>query len=77
MHPTEFAIDYIWEYFRKNCFSESAQIYYKEISEINKGLNHRPLRPNSTAHQLFLEQLRMKMITLEKKYPRLNFSEKE
>ena len=76
MHPTEMAIDYIWEYFRKNCFSESAQTYYEEIREINKGLNHRPLRPNSTAHQLFMEQLKTKMDILEKKYPRLNFSEK-
>ena len=76
MHPTEMAIDYIWEYFRKNCFSESAQTYYEEIREINKGLNHRPLRHNSTAHQLFMEQLKTKMDILEKKYPRLNFSEK-
>ncbi len=73
MHPTEMAVDYIWEYFRENCFSEETRIYYEEIIAINKGLAHRPLRPDSAAHRQFVENLKVKMTELEKKYPHLDF----
>lgn len=75
MHPTEMAVDYIWEYFRKGYFTEATHTYYDEILKINKALEHRPLRPDSAAHQQFVEQLKMKIIKLEKKYSRLNFEE--
>lgn len=75
MHPTEMAVDYIWEYFRKSCFPEATDIYYDEILKINQGLAHRPLRPNSAAHQQFIEQLKIKMTVLQEKYPRLDFGE--
>jgi len=75
MHPTEMAIDYIWEYFRKGCFPEETQTYYDEILSINKGLAHRPLRPDSAAHRQFIAQLKIKMVTLEEQYPGLEFGE--
>ena len=74
MHPTEMAIDYIWEYFRKCCFPETTQIYYEEILKINKALSHRPRRPDSVAHQAFIDQLKKKISKLEEKYPGLDFS---
>ncbi len=73
MHPTEMAIDYIWEYFRKNCFPGVTQIYYNEIIAINQMLTHRPLRPDSSAHRKFLEQLKIRILEIEKKYPEINF----
>jgi len=75
MHPTEMAVDYIWEYFRNCCFQEKTQIYYDEILKINKALTHRPFRPESTAHQQFIEQLKLKMLELKRKYPWLDFEQ--
>jgi len=43
MHPTEMAVDYIWEYFRTCCFHETSHAYYDEILKINQALAHRPL----------------------------------
>jgi len=77
MHPTEMAIDYIWEYFRNCCFQEKTQTYHDEILKINKALTHRPFRPESTAHQQFIEQLKLKMLELKRKYPWLDFGEDE
>ena len=73
MHPTEMAVDYIWEYFRKSCFPEATQRYYEEVLAINQMLAHRPLRPDSSAHQKFLEQLKIKIAEVEQKYPGLRF----
>ena len=73
MHPTEMAIDYIWEYFRSCCFPETTQNYYDEILKINKELSHRPRRPDSAAHQRFVEQLKKKISLLEEKYSNLDF----
>lgn len=75
MHPTEMAIDYIWEYFRKCCFPEATQIYYDEVLKINKELTHRPSRPDSVAHQAFIKQLKNKILLLEEKYPGLSFGQ--
>lgn len=75
MHPTKMAVDYIWEYFRKSYFSEATKIYYEEVLKINKELMHRPRRPDSAAHQRFVEQLKKKISVLQKKYPHLNFED--
>lgn len=77
MHPTEMAIDYIWEYFRNCCFQKTSQAYYDEILKINKALTHRPLRPESAAHQQFIEQLTLKMLALKRTYPWLDFEQNE
>ena len=74
MHPTEMAVDYIWEYFRKSCFPEATQNYYDEVLAINQMLTHRPLHPDSSAHRDFLKQLRIRIAEMEQKYPRIDFN---
>ncbi len=69
MHPTKMAVDYIWEYFRKSCFPEATRIYYDEVLAINQMLAHRPLRPDSSAHQKFLDQLNIRIAEMEQEYP--------
>ncbi len=75
MHPTQMAIDYIWEYFRTCCFPEGTVTYYEEVLKINKALSHRPRRPNSVAHQQFTEQIKKKISVLQEKYPGLDFGD--
>lgn len=55
LHPNQIAIDYIWERFSKNYFSENALEISKEIDSIQKALNHRPFNPNTEQHKKFVE----------------------
>lgn len=73
LHPNQTAIDYIWEQFLKNHISESVYEIMDEISAIQKGLQHRPFNPNTESHQKFLNNLKIKMTTLEKKLPFISF----
>lgn len=73
LHPNQTAIDYIWEQFLKNHISESVYEIMDEISAIQKGLQHRPFNPNTENHQKFLNNLKIKMTTLEKKLPFVSF----
>ncbi len=46
-HPSDEAVDYIWEIFQKSYLDEAGISRLKEGESIVKGLNHRPL-PNAT-----------------------------
>ena len=73
LHPNQTAIDYIWIQFFENYISESVLGFMNEICSIQKGLQHRPFNPNTESHQKFLNNLKIKMTTLEKKLPFISF----
>ena len=73
LHPNQTAIDYIWMQFFENYISESVFGLMNEIGSIQKGLQHRPFNPNTESHQKFLNNLKIKMTTLEKKLPFVSF----
>lgn len=54
IHPNQIAIDYIWERFSENYFSEDALKISKEIDAIQKALRHKPFNPNTEAHKKFI-----------------------
>ncbi len=71
VHPSEQAIDYIWDKFRECWLSDEAQKLYKEVQDLLKGMSHRPFNPESTQHQAFLQQLKEKGEVLLQKIPHL------
>jgi len=77
IHPNAMALDYVWEYFSNNYFSEETKSIIKAIEKINAALNHRPFLPESPAHQSFLQQTLSKIKTLESQYTFLNFSKEK
>ncbi|PKB15877.1 GSCFA domain-containing protein [Flavobacterium sp. 5] len=73
LHPNQTAIDYIWERFSESCITENSFQTMKEVSEIQKGLNHRSFNPNSEQHFKFLSKLNQKIDILTQKFPHIKF----
>lgn len=72
LHPSETAINYIWERFSECYFSAETAKIKKELEQLNTDLAHRPLHPQSATYQKFLENLEIKKRKLSEKYPFLN-----
>ena len=73
LHPTQVAIDYIWERFCEASISESAFSTMEGVETIQKGLKHRPFNPNSESHLKFLNQLKSKISKLKSEFPFMKF----
>ena len=54
LHPTPVALDYLWEKLMAAYLDKEAQAFVAQWTKIRQALNHRPLRPDSDAHQQFL-----------------------
>lgn len=54
LHPTEQAVDYIYERFKDALFSKEARQMEEEWQPIRKALTHRPFNPDSEEHKAFL-----------------------
>ena len=73
LHPSQTAIDYIWIQFFENYISESEFGLMNDICSIQKGLKHRPFNPNTESHQKFLNQLDLKIKTIQNQHPFIKF----
>jgi hypothetical protein len=61
IHPSQTAIDYIWERFRDVNIDSSALSLMIDIDKINKSLSHKSFQPKSEAHQIFLRGVKAKI----------------
>lgn len=57
LHPSPQAVDYIGEHFEQWCFAPALHAFARERRQLLAELAHRPLHPDSPAHQLFLQRL--------------------
>lgn len=73
IHPTQTAIDYIWERFADAWISDSARAVMGEVDAIRRGLAHRAFDPESEAHKRFLEQLSARIAALQQRFPHISF----
>ncbi len=73
LHPSQVAIDYIWERFKETTILESANKTIEEVNVVQKGLAHRPFNPNSESHLKFLSHLAEKKKRLISQFPFMNF----
>ncbi len=65
LHPTEEAMDYIWEKFVASYLDEPTKKFISDWQEIKKDLSHRPFHPRSEGHQLFLKKVLTKLKKME------------
>ena len=72
LHPSEIAINYIWECFSETYFDGNTMKAIESWGKIKKGIEHRPFDVNSTAHQLFLREILLKIEQLKEKMPYLD-----
>lgn len=68
LHPSEQAIDYIWERFSERYFNEEARRYFYDYEPIRKALAHRPEDPESPAAIRMQQQMREGLHKLMEKY---------
>ena len=57
LHPSEQAVDYIYERFAETYFSEEANAMVAEWEPIKAALAHRPFNPDSEEHKAFLAKV--------------------
>lgn len=71
-HPTNLAVEYIWEKFTKAFFNSATQKIAIEANSINLAKFHRPINPESLSHQEYIQKLEKRMIDFKNKYPNIN-----
>ena len=72
LHPTEQAVDYIWERFSETYFSQSTIEFITEWCPIKKALAHKVLDVTSNDFIRFKQSSIEKLNTIVKKYPALD-----
>ncbi|MER3499131.1 MAG: GSCFA domain-containing protein [Chitinophagaceae bacterium] len=75
VHPNFIATQFVLQKFEECCIDEKAAGLMKEVEKILIARKHKPLYPDSQAHQEFLKNHFEKAKTLQQQYPFLNFEE--
>jgi len=55
IHPTDQAVDYIWEHFTQTFFDIEALSFLKDWHALQKAIQHKPFDPGSEKHQKFIK----------------------
>lgn len=58
LHPSQQAIDYVWERFAEWAFTPDMKAYATEKEALEKAMNHRPLHPQSPEYERFRQGLK-------------------
>lgn len=56
IHPSDLAIDYIWDKFTDTYMDKTAQSVALKIKKILQSIAHRPFAPKGEAHQKFIDK---------------------
>ena len=70
LHPSEQAVDYIYERFADTFFSEKTRHFVEEYRPIKQALNHRPFNPDSEEYRRFIDQTKEKLEAFKARYQR-------
>ncbi len=73
LHPSKVAINYIWESFLNHYIDKGCLTTMQEIDAIQKAMTHKPFNPNSSIHNKFLENLKTKIMNIQKTHPMIEF----
>lgn len=65
LHPTQQAIEYIWEKFAASYFSNDTNTLISKWQQTLASINHRSFNPKSTSHQQFLSNLLKQLAIFE------------
>ena len=71
IHPSEVAVDYIFERFADTYLTDEAIRTAEEVRKIKKSLSHRPLHPDSEEYEKFKQKLSQQIEGIIKKYPNI------
>ena len=71
LHPSEQAVEYVWERFGETFFSDDAKRFIAEWTPLRKALEHRPFNPDSDEYRMFIGDTKAKIKALKDKYPNM------
>lgn len=75
VHPSDTAIEYIWERFCETYFSNETEKILSEWYPLLLALKHRPIDAESAGYQSFLKNTLSKILQFQNKYPFISLSE--
>ena len=68
LHPSNQAVDYIWERLVDAYFSPEAKAFLKEWEPLKQALAHKPFNPESEEYRTFMDKTLLKVEEIRKKY---------
>ncbi len=77
LHPSDQAVDYIWQRLSEACFSETTKSFLHEWEPIRQALSHRPFDADSEAYREFRDKTMLKVAALRKNILPLQIGIKE
>jgi len=69
LHPSQQAVDYIWERLVDAYFSPEAKAFLEEWRPLKQALGHKPFDPDSEAYKALMDKTMLKLEELREKYP--------
>lgn len=73
LHPSDQAVEYIYEQLGETYFSEATKEFLKEWKPVKEALAHRPFHPEAEEYKRFMERTIEKAEALKRKYPTLEW----
>jgi len=77
VHPSETAVQYIWERFVETFFSEQTNAMIARIGKITAAANHRPLNPQSDAYKAFCNHNLAEIECIKAEFGEIDFYDEE
>lgn len=77
VHPTDLAVNYVWEKFAMSYFSKETIALMGNIQKIKQAAMHKPFDFNSEKHQQFIKNQLTIIQELTTQFPHLNFEEEK
>ena len=68
LHPSEQAVEYIWQRFGETFFSDRTRRFLEEYRPVREAINHRPFNPDGEEYKAFMRRTLLKARELENKY---------
>lgn len=72
LHPSEQAVEYIWERFSDAFFDKSAKRFLEKWRPIKEALAHRPFNPDGEEYKEFMRRTMIRLEELKREYPELD-----
>lgn len=69
LHPSEQAVDYLWERLVEAYFSPAARQWLTDWQPVKQALAHRPFQPDGEEYRAFMDKTMLKVESLREKYP--------
>jgi len=73
IHPSEEAIEYIWNKFQETYFSNETIELNRKVRGIRKSMNHRSLHGETMAQLKYLENIRLKLEEIKITHPEIKW----